>query len=249
MPNYILYHASSVDEIYECSYSLLKYLGLYNLKPPADHAVVIYTCKPALLEAYGPFFNSFELREIGEKEQVTRHKDSRQNGHSIQTGEGNASALKKMLDMYKGNVLYMPSNAYPIKELNSLFNAINRGAIYGGEQNRAQQIEQASRNLPILGFNSQQHGVDTVLQRGQTQPIGQFIEQYHELKEFRTLLRDFFKRYQEESIPNQVKLMHSINARQIQDQKNKFKKLPLLTRMLRTIRGKGWDILKNPGKA
>ena len=241
MPNYVLYQASSVDEIYECSYSLLKYLGLYNMKPPSDHSVVIYTCKPALLEAYGSFFNSFELKEIDEA-QATSNKNSGQNGHSIRTGNDKASSLKKLLDVYKGNLLYLPTNAYPIKELNSLFTAIHRGTIYGAGQDRAQPVELASRILPILGFNNQQHSVDTVLQKGQSQPIGQFIEQYRELKEFRTLLRDFFKRYQEESIPNQVKLVHSIDARQIQNEKNKFMKLPLLTRMLRKMMGKGWDI-------
>ncbi|MFL5809629.1 MAG: hypothetical protein ACJ749_08910 [Flavisolibacter sp.] len=239
MPNYIIYQAISTDEINECSYSLLKYLDLYNLKPPPDHSVVIYSGKPALLEAYGSFLNSFELKEIKEKEQGTREKETR---------SSKASTLKALLDTYKGNMLYLPSNAYPIKQLDSLFSAINRGAIYGSTQSLINQTPHANLNLPIIGFNSQQHAIDMVLQRGQTQPIGQFIEQYRDLKEFRTLLRDFFRRYQEESIPNQVKLMHSINARQIQDQKNQFKKLPLLTRMMRTMMGKGWDITKHSGR-
>jgi hypothetical protein len=232
MPNYVIYQAISTDEVYECSYSLLKYLDVYNLKPPADHSVVIYTGKPALLEAYGSFFNSFELRE------------TKPEHFSKSTGTATTGIIRQaqILSEFNGNILYLPTNAYPVKELENLFAAINRGAIYSGKTSTTIQGERANPAFAI-GFNSQQHSAHTLTQSS-TQAIGDFIEQYQDLKEFRKLLRDFFRRYQEESIPNQVKLMHSIDACAIQDQKNKFKKLPLLKRMLRTMMGKGWDIGK-----
>ena len=101
MQNYILYFASSQDEHYECCYSLLKYLDLYNLKPPKEHSVVLYSNNPALLEAYGSYFNSFELKEL-------------------------KGDLKSIFDQYKGNIIYLPSNAYPVKELETLFASQNK---------------------------------------------------------------------------------------------------------------------------
>ncbi|MBD0333032.1 MAG: hypothetical protein ICV66_10275, partial [Chitinophagaceae bacterium] len=68
------------------------------------------------------------------------------------------------------------------------------------------------------------------------------IEHYENLPELRTLLRQFFTRYQEESIPNLVKLVHSINAKEIQDEKRKFTSLPIASRWIRKLMGKGWSI-------
>jgi hypothetical protein len=59
MRNTILYTAYSTDEIHECAYSLLKYLDVYNMKPPADHSVVVYTNDPASLEGYQSYFSKF----------------------------------------------------------------------------------------------------------------------------------------------------------------------------------------------
>ena len=230
MQNYVLYFASSQDEIYECCYSLLKYLDVYNLKPPVDHSLVLYSAKPALLEAYGSYLNSFELKEI-------------------QTGKANEESgmrnmeVKEIFEQYKGNILYLPPNAYPVKELEPLFAAMNKGAVYKGQTETSSHANPSQ--LPILGFNNGQQDADFIMRSSRSNFAGEFIEQYENLKEFRELLRDFFKRYQEESVPNQVKLMHSINARQIQDQKNKFSRLPLYQRLLRKILGKGWSISKH----
>jgi hypothetical protein len=56
------------------------------------------------------------------------------------------------------------------------------------------------------------------------------------------LLNRFFGRYQEESIPNQVKLMHYIDAKKIQEQKMRFRKLPVVSRLIRKVLGTGWTI-------
>ena len=171
MQKSILYIAFSLDEVYECAYSILKYLEVYNLKPPVDHSLTIYTNYPEMLEAYGSFFNRFELRPVpSNEEKKTIISEFRK-----ETGE---------------NVLYLDSNAYPVKQV---------------EENNS-------------------------------------IERYNNLKEFKILLRKFFGRYQEESVPNQVKLIHNIDAKEIEKQKNKFENLPFASKWFKKITGKGWSI-------
>lgn len=171
MRKYILYIASSLNEVYECAYSILKYLEVYNLNPPPEHVLVIYTNHPNLLEAYGSFFNQFELRPLFEN-----------------------TDKEAMVALFKNevgdNVLYFDSNEYPVKKMD-------------GDKS---------------------------------------VECYQNLKEFPILLKDFFRRYQEESVPNQIKLIHNVDAKEIENQKNKFEQLPLAAKWLRKLTGKGWNI-------
>jgi len=168
----ILYIASTLDEVYECAYSILKYLEVYNLKPPADHSLIVYTHYPDLLDAYGSFFHRFELRPIPE------NRDRQ-------------SILSDFKNDRADNVLYFNSNEYPVKEVDDQ---------------------------------------------------GKNVECYKGLQEFKILLKDFFGRYQEESIPNQVKLIRNINAKEIETEKNKFESLPLASKLFRKMIGKGWNI-------
>ena len=214
MQNYVIYFVSSQDEHYECCYSLLKYLDLYNLKPPKDHSLVLYSNKPALLEAYSSYFDNFELKEM--------------------TGD-----LKSIFHQVKGNIIYLPSNAYPVKEFETLFATMNREAIYRGQ---TKHLESEVQQLPVIAFNNLKQDIDFILRSVNTQNINEFVAQYDDLKEFRNLLRDFFKKYQEESVPNQVKLMHSIDALKLQEEKNKFNNLPLVQRLMKKMLGKGWSI-------
>lgn len=171
MQKSILYIAGSLDEVYECAYSVLKYLEVYNLKPPVDHSLIIYTNYPELVEAYGSFFNHFELRSLppNADRQILIEEFKKEAGESI---------------------LYFDSNTYPVKQVDD----------------------------------------------------DKSIECYRNLKEFKILLKDFFGRYQEESVPNQVKLIHNIDAKEIEKEKNSFERLPLTSKWFRKIIGKGWDI-------
>ena len=169
----ILYIAVSLDEVYEVAYSVLKYLEVYNLKPPADHSLVIYTNYPQRLEAYGSFFNHFELRET----------------------HANADQLLILSEVKKQageDVLYLESNSYLVKQVND----------------------------------------------------DKSVESYKHLPEFRLLLKDFLQRYQEESVPNQVKLIHNVDAKEIEKQKKEFERLPLASKWFRKLIGKGWNISK-----
>ena len=172
MQKTILYIASTLDEVYECAYSILKYLEVYNLKPPSDHSLIVYTNYPDLLDAYGSFFNQFELRPISEK-------------------MDKQSIISEFKQNDAKNILYFNSDEYPVK-----------------------QVDDQTKN----------------------------VESYKGFQEFKILLKDFFGRYQEESIPNQVKLIRNINAKQIETEKNKFESLPLASKLFRKMIGKGWNI-------
>lgn len=179
MRKFILYIAFSLDEVYECAYSILKYLEVYNLKPPADHALVVYTHYPELLEAFGSFFSGFELKPVP-------------------ADSGKESIVHEFKNAVDGQVLYLDVHTYPVKTLDASF--------------------------------SEGTGID------------ENTASYKDLKEFKILLKDFFGRYQEESIPNQVKLLHNVDAKKIEKQKQQFEKLPLASKWLRKIMGRGWDI-------
>lgn len=172
MRNYLLYIAATLDEVYECAYSILKYLEVYNLKPA--HGLVVYTNHPDLLEAYGSFFYDYELRPLP----ANADKDSIVNEFPRQKN---------------GNVLYMDPGSYPVNKLDA----------------------EADGN----------------------------IRSYKDLKEFKFLLKDFFGRYQEESVPNQVKLIHTIDAGKIEAEKKEFERQPLLLQWIQKLSGKGWNIL------
>lgn len=171
MRKFILYIAANLDEVYECAYSILKYLEVYNVKPPAHHSLVIYTNYPDLLEAYGTFFNHFELRPLSQN-------------------VNKPVILSEFKEEVGEPVLHLDSHSYPVKEVDD----------------------------------------------------EKSIKSYQDLKEFRILLKDFLGRYQEESVPNQVKLIHNIDAKEIEKQKIEFERLPLASKWLRKLMGKGWNI-------
>lgn len=70
------------------------------------------------------------------------------------------------------------------------------------------------------------------------------VAQYDDLKEFRDLLRKFFMKYQEESVPNLLKLIHNLDAALIQKQKQEFQRLPLHQKLIKRIIGNHWSIEK-----
>ena len=217
MPNRIIYQASTPDEIHQCAYSILKYLEVYNLKPPADHSVVIYTNDPASLELYGSFFNQFELRR----------------GTALPAED----LMRKSAHEFSGNLLYLACNAYPVKKIDSLFTSIENGTTFSFYPTDTA----TTKNEPlILGLPSSQ----TVSSSGRLQGKlpGDVIAHYTNLREFNSLLNYFFKRYQEESVANQVKLIHHVDAVAIQQKRDAFKQLPFYVRWIRKALGRGWSI-------
>ncbi|HEU4471820.1 MAG TPA: hypothetical protein VFR58_12085 [Flavisolibacter sp.] len=224
MRNYILYRAFDPAEIHGCAYALLKYLAAYNLKPPASHAVVIYTSQPAALEVFGSFFNEFELKEL--------------------SPGGSGSGLQTVRDFacsHEGNLLYMDSATYPVKGLDEVFAGIRQGQVYAD----AKTIPEGSMGsgLSVLGLKAPAPvQLEKLITAGSKKSTREYIAQYGDFKEFGVLLRNFFNRYQEESIPNLVKLIHPIDAVRIRAQKAAFEQLPFYLRWARKAVGRGWSI-------
>ena len=216
MPNRVLYLAATPDEVHQCAYSLLKYLEVYNLKPPAENSLVIYTNDPASLELYGSFFSHFELREAG-----------------VSTVD---AILRSAAAGFDGNLLYMACNAYPVRPLEPLFNAIQSGTVFSAQSFNEKT---RSKDIRVMGWNS---GALATPPGTEGRELDNFIAQYSNIREFNSFLQYFFRRYQEESVPNQVKLIHNVDALSIQQKRDAFKQLPFYVRWIRKALGKGWSI-------
>ena len=225
MPNTILYQAGTNEEIHNCAYSILKYLSVYNLKPPVDHALHIHTPNPASLEMYGSFFNRFELKE-SLSSPVT------------------PQLLRQMMGAEE-NVLYLGVHTYPNKSLDPMFNDMNRGEVFISKTSALGTGQRSPDSYEIIGFNNS--GSANIDNAGSQDPFF-YIDKYRNLKEFNSLLKYFFKRYQEESVPNQVKLIQHIDARKIGEEKDLFQKLPFYTKLIKRVRGRAWSINQYTGK-
>ena len=213
MPRTILYKASGPDQVYQCAYSILKYLDVYNLKPPADHSLIIYTDQPASLEMYGSLFEHFELR-----------KDR----------EGSTQNLIEESNKPGNKVLFLETTSYPVKALDDLFGAIGKGPVLTGDTMAVSQPGELRNFHP----QEKKSGPDT----------SDYLRQYKGIKEFQDFLRYFFKKYQEESVPNQVKLLHHIDAKSIEEKKLHYQQLPLFTRWVKKLTGKAWSISEHTGR-
>lgn len=163
MANVLLFEAAqNIDKINKCRYALLKYLEAYNLKPPADVAVVVHTDQPAFFESYIPFFHKFEIKGIVETQ------------------------IKKE----------------------------------GGKDN-------------FLNSNESKDSIQVPQ-----------LKDYDKLKEFGQLLFAFFKKNEEESIPNLIKLARHLDIDAIQKDKKEYDALPFYKKWLQTLSGKKWSIKK-----
>jgi hypothetical protein len=292
MQNFLLYQAyGNIDHINECRYALLRYLEVYNLKPPKDIGLIIYTDQPAYFENFTPFFDSFEMKEISE----TQVKEWR--------GEANCQPRVKMeiirefLNNVNGNLLYCDGDTYITAPIHPLFTELEKGhfcvyedktslsreALYElqslkkhitqNELNyKGKRVELSGStniwNTAVVGISSDKKyladdilaltdstfqqfkkpiagpfAISYILQNeGTVKTASGFIQHYGALKEFRSLLRIFFKKNEEESIPNLVKLVHRLDAIAIRQFRNKFDALPFYKKLIYSLTGKGWNI-------
>lgn len=123
MQNYILYQAyGSPGHINECRFSLLRYLSVYNLQPPADTAIAIYTDEPAQFESFSSYFPLFEMREI------TKREIDKWRGEHGFTHRVKIKMLHDFFSRYEGNVLYCDTDTYIVQPLGPLFDRIQNGA-------------------------------------------------------------------------------------------------------------------------
>jgi hypothetical protein len=221
MPNYIVFHAATDNEVHQCAFLLLKYLGIYNLKPPANHSFIIYTNDPASLEAYGSFFNCYELRQISNASKF--------------------DSLKEFCTEKKGNLLYFGASSYPVKPLDTFFSSIENGIVYSDVVNNKAADGKAKKDIAVLGFNSSKQNLDaSLIQNGKS--ADEFINSNNDLKDFPLLLKKFFKKYAEESVPNLVKLAAQMDLNKIRIHKKQYDELPLYVKLSKKIMGRNWNI-------
>lgn len=125
MQNAILYQAyGGTDYTNECRYSLLKYLQVYNLIPPADTAIVIYTDTPAVFADFQPFFHHLHLLPLT-KETAQQWRGSSNFVHRLKI-----VMLADFLSGFEGNVLYCDTDTYLTAPVSAIFNDLESGSFY-----------------------------------------------------------------------------------------------------------------------
>jgi hypothetical protein len=290
MANILVLEASqSADKVNVCRYSLLKYLEVHNLKPPANTAVYVYTDQPAFFESFISFFHRFEIKEISQ----TQLKEW--------SGIGSAQRVKmeiisEVLSHTGGNLLFLDTNTYIKAPLENIFAGIEKGYFflhsYKASLNSAVDTELSQLNkflatdaiwqngqklsiediriwnTNVIGLNSTYKAVldditelnDVIYKQfpkpvveafafsyclqkaGEVKTCNEQIPYYGSLKEFRQLLQLFFKKNEEESIPNLIKLLNVVDVATIQKHKISYESLPFYKKWLQIITGKSWNI-------
>jgi hypothetical protein len=268
MQNFILYHAVGAG-VNQTRYALLKYLSVYNLKPPAETAVVVFTDQPAVFDVFASFFQRFEIHTEFETDPLKNYL--------------------KMLRNYSGNFLFLDSGGYPVKPLESVFYAISNGTTYsvpaekqqvqawikqfqekpvpfkgsraqfsenlrfwnadtmGLSNKHATNVEDAIQLSKVLSETGAQKEASSlalsyVLQDQTMASLADSLVTYSNLSELNELLEIFFNKNQEESVPNLVKLANHIDAVKIRLHKVQYQKQPFYKKWFDKIRGTGWSI-------
>jgi hypothetical protein len=125
MQNWIIYQAyGGNDFVNECRYSLLKYLQVYNLTPPADTAIVIYTDTPELFADFQPFFHNLTLQKL-EAYTIQKWRGTTNFVHRVK--------IEMLIDFFfrfEGNALYCDTDTYLTKPVQDIFKDIGAGTFY-----------------------------------------------------------------------------------------------------------------------
>lgn len=266
--NYLLYRATTPGQLNECRYSLLKYLAVYNLKPPADIEVIIHTDEPAVFESYATFFSRFEMKP-----------------------SSTASRLELLQTLLKdgASILHLDTDTYPTEPVEELFKWLQDKRVFLLNKAMAGKNLQANPSQKIV-LEGKQIDLTPSLQNCQAAAVGlsydenllqrlREIEQglhqqsiknedlpfcylfsqlpavgfkglasYATIPEFKQLLQFFFEKNSEESIPNLVKRVQHLNFSNIAREKLEFEQLPFYKKWLQKITGKGWSIRQYENK-
>lgn len=125
MSNAVLYQAyGGVDFVNECKYSLLKYLQVYNLNPPASTGIYIYTDQAHLFSDFLPFFPKLELIPLT-KETIQKWRSPRNFVHRFKI-----EMMIDFLSRFEGNLLYCDTDTYIVAELEKTFSDITGETFY-----------------------------------------------------------------------------------------------------------------------
>ncbi|ANE52619.1 hypothetical protein [Flavisolibacter tropicus] len=268
MQHYLLFQVgNSRQRIYQCQYALLQYLAIYNLKPPSDIGILLYTESPSEFEAYTSFFPAFLMHQTP----ITPR----------------ATILQQALQEHPGNILYCDTDVYPIKSLTSLFHTIEKGkpflllkqwqkepslvktlldeyekkirgrktlaeketlfqlAVVGVNLGHKPLLEKAASliHTPVTDTSFEQvesWAFQEAFEKGNTSWSS--FATYQTSTAFKELLPVFFQRNAEESIPNLVKLVHHLDAQQIQEEEERYHQQAFYKKWMDKFTGKGWSI-------
>jgi hypothetical protein len=228
MQNCIVFRTGNKQQVYECRYALLNYLAIYNLTPPATTGFIIHTNDPAPFDSFLPFFHSFQIKEV---ETVSK-----------------IELIKSIWNDGAENVIIQETDTYPIQPMEPVFDQIKNDSYYllkyphaGEKQTSGSPVETAVIGLHKSHadlFNEQ----DDLANPKMHSYEWQYWKHYHYSPAFKSLLQYFFQRNEEESIPNLVKLIHFLNADQLEQERLDFELQPLYKKWLDKLRGKGWSL-------
>lgn len=201
MNNYLVYPDCCTDSrINGCRFALLKTLALYNLTPPANLGVIVYTNKPAQFEIFLSFFKHMQVIEV---------RPSAGKEAAPPTGMNQA---------HEGNLLFCQTHCYPKAPVEPLFTQWTNelDSLYPAD---------SSCILNVKTHTTSQHA-------SASSPAADYFVNYQDVKEMAPLLKTFFARNEEESLPNLVKKAHAIDAEAVRKESTAAQKAPLLRKML-----------------
>lgn len=257
MHNHILYAAFTDDSINECRYALLHYLHLYNLKP-GPTSITVYTHKPVLFEAFTSFIPHFQMIDISEE------KAFQKNGRLQVPSKW--QVVHAFLNHHPGNTLFCSTSTFATVPLEPLFAGMENGNVYLFQKEKTDAAKN-NWSTAVVGISGKEREAlirmlakentdptmpekmvddtaiaQTLKEAANVKPANPFFTSYSDFKEFNRLLHLFFQKNEEESIPNLIKLIHHLNASDIQNEKKKYQQLPLHKKWLNTVLGKAWTI-------
>lgn len=225
MKNFLLFPDCFTEEdIHHCQFALLKFLGVYNLTPPANISVIIHTSKAAAFEIFQSFFPQIQIQE--------------------KTGPlawNDAAGLRQLLSDCTGNVLVCRPHAYLKKEAEALMEQMAAGSLlyclqpYTGT---TLPHDHFFDKVLVAGISTKllQHPSTSLYTNAQN--ISHYFAVYKSRKKVDTLLKLFFRKNEEESLTNLVKKSRTIDLEALEKEAADTDQLPFIKRWLRRITGK-----------
>ena len=123
--NYITYLAhGNIGYINECRFSLLKFLQVYNLRPPANLGVIIYTDQPKAFEDFIPFFKDFQLETLN-ADILNQWIAGTGYVHRAKT-----KMIQEALSKHPGNLIFFDTDTYITEPIEDLWSDIATGTVY-----------------------------------------------------------------------------------------------------------------------
>lgn len=171
-------------------------------------------------------------------------------------------------DIEKGNLYLHAPHRHKESELNVAFRKLDalrdktrtptavpearinvwHAAIIGLNDQFKHHIEKLGQQQPATALDTDYNYTKQFGESGKIKSAGKYFCDYGGFEEFSQLLQVFFKKNEEESIPNQIKLVHHLDAAAIQQQKKEYQQQPLFKKWLQAITGKRWSIRQYESK-